>query len=261
MLVDIHCHLEHEWLKPNLNEIIKKCRENQVTAITSGVNPGTNREALVISKKYPDVVKVSLGLYPIDALEAEINTGEFPRMLEKFNIDDELKFIESKKDEIVAIGEAGVDFHWTQDRKEEQLKTFEKVIQLAQRMNKPLIVHSRKGEKEAVELLESFNVKKVVMHCFNGNFKLVKRIEDNGWYLSIPPIIIRNLHFQGVVNLVSINNLLTETDSPYLAPPPLKINEPYNVIKTIEKIAELKNMNIEEVKKNIYMNYQNLFLK
>ena len=246
---------------PDIDKIIKKCRENQVIAITCGVNPGTNREALAISKKYPDVVKVSLGLYPIDALEAEINTGEFPRVLERFNVDDELRFIESKKDEIIAIGEAGVDFHWTQDRKKEQLKTFEKVIELAQKINKPLIVHSRKGEKEAVELLESFRIKKVVMHCFNGNFKLVKKIEDNGWYLSIPPIIIRNLHFQGVVNFVGINNLLTETDSPYLAPPPLRINEPYNVIKTIEKIAELKNMNMEEVKKNIYMNYQNLFLK
>jgi TatD DNase family protein len=261
MLVDVHCHLEHVLIKDKIDNIIKKCRENNVIAITSGVNPGTNKQALEIGKRYPDVVKVSLGLYPIDALEAEINSGEFPRVLEKFNVDDELKFIESKKNEIIAIGEAGVDFHWNQDKKQEQLKTFEKVIELAVKINKPLIVHSRKGEKEAVDLLESFNIKKVVMHCFNGNFKLVKKVEDNGWYLSIPAVIIRNLHFQGVVNLVSINNLLTETDSPYLAPPPLRVNEPYNVIKTIEKIAELKNMDVEEVKKNIYMNYQNLFLK
>ena len=142
MLVDVHCHLEHVLIKDKIDNIIKKCRENNVIAITSGVNPGTNKQALEIGKRYPDVVKVSLGLYPIDALEAEINSGEFPRVLEKFNVDDELKFIESKKNEIIAIGEAGVDFHWNQDKKQEQLKTFEKVIELAVKINKPLIVHS-----------------------------------------------------------------------------------------------------------------------
>ena len=94
-----------------------------------------------------------------------------------------------------------------------------------------------------------------------GNFKLIKKIIDRNWCLSIPPIILRSLHFQGLVNLVPITNILTETDSPFLSPPPKVRNEPSNIKLVVEKISELKNMNIDETIKNIFFNFQRIFLK
>ena len=111
-----------------------------------------------------------------------------------------------------------------------------------------------------IEMMESTSLKKVDFHCFTGNFKLVKRIVDNGWFLSIPPNILRSLHFQGVVNMVPLSHVLTETDSPYLSPPPKQRNEPAFVVKAIEKIAELKEITVDECKKIVFMNYQKLFL-
>lgn len=257
--MDIHAHLDHEKFSHDLNKVIERCRKEKMVVITSGVNKGTNRKALEISEKYNDVVKCSLGLYPLDALGIEMDKGEFPRTVEVVDVDDELKFIKQNKNKIICIGEAGLDLAYGK-KLDEQIKNFKKVIKLAEDLKKPLIVHSRKAEKEAIELLEKSKLKKIIMHCFTGNFKLVRRIENNGWYLSIPPIIMKSTHFQGVVNLVDINKLLTETDSPYLAPPGKERNEPVFVRETIKKISEIKGMNEDEVEKNIFMNFQNVFL-
>jgi len=103
-------------------------------------------------------------------------------------------------------------------------------------------------------------IKKVVFHCFSGKFSLIKRIEGNGWLISIPANIDKSEHFQGAVQKTSISNLLTETDAPFLAPKDKDRSEPSFVINTINKIAELKKLDKEEVKKNIFLNYQRTFL-
>ena len=104
-------------------------------------------------------------------------------------------------------------------------------------------------------------MKKVVMHCFSGKFKLVKRIEDNGWFFSIPTNIIKLLHFQNIVKEVSLNQLLTETDAPFLSPYKDRINEPSFIVETIRKMSEIKQMDENEIKNIIYMNFQKIFLK
>jgi TatD DNase family protein len=264
ILVDIHAHLDHERFKKDLDEVIERARKAGVKrVITSGVNSVTNRMVLKIAEKYPDIVKVSFGLYPLDALAKELEEGEasgFPRDIQPINVDEELQWIMENKDKCVAVGECGMDFNWGREHIDEQKKVFGKVIELVEKIDKPIIVHTRKAELECIEMLESSNIKKIVLHCCMARKHLIKRAADNGWYMSIPPIITRLQHFQTMVDIVNISQLLTETDAPYLSPFPGERNEPAFVIETIKKIAEIKNVMPEEAANIIWINYNHLFL-
>lgn len=261
MLVDVHCHLTHEKLKNRIPEIIKNATEKGITTIiTSGVNVPTNREVLELIKKYPDIIKCSLGLYPIDLLGISPDEVGLTRQFEKFDLDKELEFIKTNKDKILAVGECGLDFHWDKTHHEEQKKNFEKILTFVKKLNKPIIVHSRKAEAETLELIEKSGIKKVVLHMFEGRKHLIKRAAELGFYFTVPTNIKKSQHFQMLVEMVNINQLLTETDSPWMSPIPGTINEPANVAETIKLIANIKKMNSKEVEDNLYMNYQRLFL-
>jgi len=264
ILVDVHAHLDHERFKKDLDQVIERARKAGIKRIiTSGVNSVTNRIVLDIANKYPDIVKVSFGVYPLDALAKELEIGEasgFPRDIKPINVDEELEWIKENKDKCEAVGECGMDFNWGREKENEQRKNFQKVIDLAEKIDKSIVVHTRKAELECVEMLESSKIKKIVLHCFHGRKSLIKRAADNGWYFSIPPIITRLQHFQTMAEIVNINQLLTETDAPYLSPFPGERNEPAFVIETIKKIAEIKNFMPEEVANNIWVNYNRLFL-
>ena len=250
MLVDVHCHLNFENFDQDRDMVIQNALKTGLsTIINSGTNYKENQETLNLASKYPNIIKASLGLYPTHASK-----------LSDEELEKELEFIKSNKDKIIAIGEVGLDFK-SEDDYSKQKAAFLKLIEMSEKIDKPLIIHSRQAEKEVVEMLESTKLKKINFHCFMGSFKLVKKIIDKGWCLSIPPIILRSLHFQGVVNLAPLTNLLTETDSPFLSPPPKLRNEPSNVKLVVQKISELKNTNFEEIKKNIFYNFQEIFLK
>jgi TatD DNase family protein len=245
--IDVHCHLDYLDNK-KVNNVIQNAKKKNVIIVNTGINVKSNRKTIEISKKYPEV-KYALGIYPIDALS-----------LSDEEIDEEIKFIQKNKDNLIAIGEVGLDLKEKGiETLEKQKKNLKKFFELAKKIDKPIIVHSRKAEKETVEFLESLNAKKVVMHCFSGNMNLVKRIVENGWFLSIPASINNSTHFQQVVKDVNANNLLCETDSPFLHPEKLKDNEPVNVIVSYKKISEIKEIDLESVKKIIYDNYKNLF--
>ncbi len=263
ILVDVHAHLDHARFKDDLDEVISRAREAGVKAIiTSGVNSTTNHMILKIAEKY-DIVKASFGLYPIDALAAELEGDEasgFLRDTEPINVDAELDWIKQNKNKCIAIGEVGLDYHWVKGKEKEQQRVFQKVISMVEKIDKPIIIHSRKAEQDAIEMLESSNVKNVVMHCFSGKKSLIKRAADNGWSFSVPPVITRLQHFQMLVEMVNLSQLLTETDAPYLSPFRDRRNEPAFVAETIKKIAEIKGMTEEDSANNIYMNYTNIFL-
>jgi TatD DNase family protein len=262
ILVDVHGHLDHADFKKDIDEVVERARQAGVKHIlTSGVNSVTNRNILELAEKY-DIVHPTFGLYPIDALAKEIEAGEatgFLRDIESFDVDEEIKWIIENKDRCVAIGEAGLDFNWGRAHEKEQKENFQKVIDMTEKIKKPIIVHTRKAELDCVEMLESSKIKDIVLHCFCGRKHLVKRAADNGWNLSIPPIIVRLQQFQIMADLVNISQLLTETDCPYLSPFPGQRNEPAFVAETIKKIAEIKKMDPEEIANNIYMNYQRIF--
>ena len=153
-----------------------------------------------------------------------------------------------------------MDYFWNKDNKKEQLTLFEKMISLAEKLNKPIIVHSRKAEEDTIEILQSSKLKKIIMHCFTGKKKLVKKINNNGWFLTIPTCVVRSQQFQDIAKETPINQLFCETDAPYLSPFRDMRNEPAFIIESYKKLAEIKKMDLKEVINNIWMNYQRTFL-
>jgi TatD DNase family protein len=263
LLIDVHAHLDLEGYETHggLDAVIKECIHNGVkVVVTNGTDIASNRKILEIAKKY-SIVKIALGIYPTHCLEM-IEDGKE----KEFN--EELNFIEEniKNKTCIAVGEVGLEYSEIKDltdtKKRIQKDCLKKFIHIAKKHDVPIIVHSRGAELEIVELLEEEGMKnhKVIMHCFSGRKHLVQRIRDNKWFFSIPCNVDRSLHFQQIVKDTSIEQLFTETDSPYLSPVPGKINRPDNVKHTIIKIAELKGTTPEETSNIIYANYQKLFL-
>lgn len=243
--IDIHCHLE---MLSNIQEAIQRANKAGVTTIvTQGVNPETNRKALELSSSYLEV-KAALGLYPIDALK-----------LSDKEIDAEIAFIRKNAKKIIAIGEVGMDFKEDEKEYERQKEIFKKFILLSFELDKPIIVHSRKAELECIELLELLQAKNVIMHCFCGKWKLVERIQKNGWFLTVPTSVVNSQQFQAIAQEVPLAHLFCETDTPYLHPEKKWPNEPALVIESYKKIAELKKIPLEEIKKEIIKNFERLF--
>ncbi len=219
MLVDVHCHLTHESFKNKLDEVLDRAKKAGVTTIiTSGVNVPTNREVLELSKSNP-MIKCTLGLYPIDLL-GEADESGLSRQIEPFDLDEEMNFIEQHKDEILGVGECGLDYHWDKDRHEKQKENFRKIIEFVKKIDKPIVIHTREAEADCIDMLEKSGIKKVMLHMFEGNKKLIKRAEELGYYFSVPAILNKNQHFRMLVEMVNINQLLTETDSPWRGPQP-----------------------------------------
>ena len=262
-LVDVHAHLDHDMFKDDVDQVVERAKQAGVKHIlTAGVNSVTNRNILEIAKKY-DIVHPTFGLYPIDALAKELEAGEstgFARDIKAFDIDKEIEWIIKNKDKCAAIGEVGLDFNWGREHEKKQRENFQKIIDMAEKIKKPIIVHTRKAELECIEMLESSKIKNIVLHCFCGRKHLVKRAADHGWSFSIPPIIVRLQQFQIMADIVNISQLFTETDCPYLSPYPGQRNEPANVLESIKKIAEIKKFNVEETADSIFLNYQRMFL-
>ena len=242
--IDIHSHLEMCQ-----DEIIDNAKKANVKIIlTCGIDIKTNRKALELSKKFQEV-KACLGIYPTDSLN-----------LTDKELNEEINFIKQNKNKIIGIGEVGLDQkEKDQSTLEKQKKTFQKFINLARELNIPIVIHSRKAEAEAIELLEKSEYKKIIMHCFNGNLKLVKKIIENGWFLSIPTNVKHAEHFQKVIELTPIEQLFCETDSPFLHPDKKFPNEPANVVESYKKIAEIKKLSLKEVEKKIEENFKRLF--
>ena len=263
-LVDVHCHLNHARFKDDLNEVLKRAEKAGVKAIiVSGINPPANREVLELAK-CSSLIKCSLGIYPIDALGLSEGETGLPKQKGKIDLKQEFKFMEQNKDKFVAIGEVGLDFHWDREHHEQQKENFRKIITFAKKIKKPLIIHSRKAEKESIDLLEKEIKNKeisVVMHCFSGNKNLIKMAAALGYYFSIPPNITKLQHFQTLVELVPLEQLFTETDAPWLSPFGNKKNEPAFVAEAIKKIAEIKKLSAENVAEQIWKNYETVFSK
>lgn len=246
MFIDAHCHVDF-YKDDEIEKIIKRCRKKGVVFVDNSTRVDNIKRVLAMREKYPETVRVALGIYPIDALK-----------LEEKELDDIIKEIREEKENIVAIGEVGMDFKESQE-KEKQKKIFRKFVSLSIELDKPIIVHSRKAELDCIQILEEMKAKKVVMHCFSGKLSLVKRIVENKWALTIPTSVKNAEHFQKVIEIVPISQLLCETDSPYLHPDKERNNEPANVIVSYEKIAEIKKLKLEEVEKQIEENYKSFF--
>ena len=245
-LFDVHAHLE---LIPEsqIRGVISRAEEKNVrTIITNSINSESGRKALELQEEH-SIVRAALGVYP-----------GFAAKLSDEELQEELEFIRINKKKIAALGEIGLDYQETEDRKK-QHKAFELQLELAEDFDVPVIVHSRKAEKETVETLIDRGHSKTLLHAFHGNMKLVKSAADAGICFSIPSNVVRSHHFAKMVEIIPLENLFTETDTPYLGPEKDGYSEPSYVEKTIKKIAEIKKIRTEEAAEQIYENSKKAF--
>ena len=201
-----------------------------------------------------------------------------------FDVDKELDWIREHAEECIAIGEIGLDFKVVKDLfapkgvpsaygasantdkegnvediKKEQEIVFRKVLKLAKELRKVVVVHSRGAEKRVIEILEEMKMENVIMHCFNGRKALIRRCVANGWLFSVPAVIARLEHFKVLVEIVPLDLLLTETDAPYLSPVVGMRNESANVGVTLEEIAKIKGVGVEDVAEQVWENTERVF--
>jgi len=249
MYIDLHGHLDKV---EDIDKVVDNAKVAGVSiAVCSGISPKSNRKALYLSKRY-SIIKPTIGLYPIDAMQNEIKKEYEP------DVDAEMDFIRQHKNEIGAIGEIGLDFKTGND-KEEQEKLFRRQLELAKELDKPVIIHSRKAEAKVFDILKDYDVK-VILHCFSGKKKLVLEGIKREYYFTVPTNVVRSEQFQFMAKEVPLSQLFCETDTPFLSPYPDKSNEPAFIVESYKMIAKIKEMELTEVTNIIYNNYQKLFL-
>jgi len=249
MYIDAHCHLDM-LEKEGIDRVIDRAKKKNVKIVlTDGVNLKTNRKSLKLSEIYGEV-KACLGIYPDEALK-----------LSEDKIREEINIIRRNKEGVFGIGEVGLDFSGEKSEgdKRKQRMVFQEFIELSIELGVPITVHSRKAEEECIEMLEDSNAKKVVMHYFSGKLKLIDRIVENGWLLSVPTAVKNSEHFQNIIKKVDIKNLLCETDSPYSHPDKKFPNEPSNVIESYKQIAKIKNIDLKDCERKIQSNFEKIY--
>jgi len=204
---------------------------------------------LEIAKKYKGFVFCCLGLHP-----------EFIKDLDEEKKNEYIQAIEKNRDKISAIGEIGLDYFWIKDKEwqEKQKKMFIEFIELSKKLNLPLVIHSRDAMPDTLDILEKEGMqnRKVLLHLF-GEKELLKRVIDNGWSISIGPLILKNKEIRKIARDCPIEKIMLETDSPWFGDG--KRGTPLNAIKAAEKIAEIKKISLEEVEKQTDLNAKAFF--
>jgi len=247
-IVDVHAHYEDERYNEDREEILDNQFKNGVDyIINAGAGIESSKGALNISNNHKNVY-CTIGIHPQYVEEGE-------------NVEDLKKlYVENSKDKIVAIGEIGLDYHYTKEFKEEQKKLFKDQLEFASDVGLPVQIHSRDASIDTVEVLESTEKKpeKIMFHCFDLNEQTAKYIMEKGYKISVGGNITykRTDTAIRVIKEMPIENIMTETDAPYLAPVPHRgeRNESLNIEYVIEKIAEIKEMNKEQVANILYNN-------
>ena len=254
-LFDSHSHLNDEKFDEDREEQIKKVCESGVSNfITAGYSVESSKKALEIAKKY-DFIYTTAGVSPNDIPQTE---EELWKQLAEIE-----KIVEKNKEKICAIGEIGLDYYWNTDNKELQKKAFIEQIKIANKYNLPIVIHTREAVMDTLQILKENKVTKTgVFHCCPQNRELIKEGLKLGFYISFAgPITFRNSkNAEEMINLVPNDRILIETDSPYLAPEPVRgtRNTPANVKYIAQKIADVKGLTLEEVEKITFENTKNI---
>ncbi len=260
LLVDVHAHLDMPAFMKDLPNVVERARNAGVVSIISqGVHHASNERTLALAARYP-IVHAALGLYPLDAPNVTVheeNADDYDRSCAA-TVAETIKQIKAHAQDIVAIGEVGMDLKYSDDE-QHQAENFLQFVRLANQLGKPLIIHSRKAEKHVLDILEDAGVRNAVLHCFSGSRKLIRRAVELGLRLTVTANANRLQHFQMLAREVPLGQLLTETDAPYLSPVRGERNEPQNVRVAVETIAQQKRLNVDEVARNIFLNYQRTF--
>ncbi|MBX2799759.1 MAG: TatD family hydrolase [Myxococcales bacterium] len=262
-LFDVHAHLTDPRLAACEEAVLARAEAAGVTTIVSnGLNPADNERVAALAER-SELVKPAFGLYPVDAVVLrmrELGVEYAHREEDACHPEDALAWLAEHLEEALALGEVGLDRYWVPEELwAEQEAIFRRLIRLAMERDKPIIVHSRKAERRAFEILVEEGATRVDWHCFSSKVKLGRRIADHGHWLSIPANVARVENFRRLLETARRDRLLLETDCPYLAPERGQLNEPANVVATVTLAAELWECDVEAVQAQLSENFEALF--
>ncbi len=234
-LYDSHVHINLTQYDENRDRIINTCKDKLDFMVNIGIDEKSSEKSISYSYKY-DFIYATVGIHPT-------NINEYSEKLE------ERLLKMGKEEKVVAIGEIGLDYHWMKDPKKKQKDIFRKQMDIAKKLNKPVVIHSRDAQDDTLKILKEFkNEVTGIMHTYAGDIDTMKILKEMGYYFSFSgPITFRSKRSdftRKVVRNTPVERILIETDSPFLSPEPMrgKVNIPTNVEFVLEKIAEVKNM-------------------
>ena len=245
MLIDSHTHLNFQAYDDDLQEVIDRCQSEKMALINVGAALDSSQNAVQLANENENFY-ASIGLHPIHVED------------EEFKPDDYQELINNNPEKVIAVGETGLDYFHNSKLKTKQEEIFLQHIKLAKKNNLALIIHGRNDKENKLDvyqdiynILKEQQVKKAVVHCFGGNLDQAKQIIELGLYLGFTGIVTfdKTGVMEEIIKIMSLDKMLIETDAPYLTPVPHrgKRNEPVYVKEVAAKIAEIKNMDVDEV--------------
>ena len=254
---DSHSHYNDEKFNEDREKIIKDTFESGITKfVCAGYNIPSSLFSLELSKKYEYIYSIC-GISPNDIPQSEQELWK--------SIDEIIQIVKEKNSKkLVAIGEIGLDYYWNKENSDLQKQAFIKQIELANEMKLPIVIHSRDASVDTIDIIRNHRVKKAgIFHCCQLNQELVRQALELGYYISFAgPVTFKNSkNAPDVVKMVPLDRILIETDSPYLSPEPNrgKRNDRRNVKYVAQKIADIKEISLEEVAKKTYENAMRIF--
>jgi len=251
-MIDSHCHLDHEPLFENINNIIKRSKETGLQKLL------TISTTLASFNKIKDLVNMdpmifgTFGIHPHETETNQVNKEALVRTINKF-------------EKIIGVGETGLDFLYNYSNKERQIESFRDHIEASIELKMPIIIHSRSAEDETFNILNSYKNEdlKILMHCFTGSYEFSKKLLSLGSFFSASGIITfkNSIELRNTFKTIPLDKLLIETDSPFLAPIPMrgKKNEPSFIKYTLEKLSTIKEKSPEEMSLLTSNNFNLLF--
>jgi len=250
MLIDTHAHIYYEDFAQRIEEVIQSASDNGVEKIiTVGVDLKSSEECIKLAEKFPSVF-ATCGYHPHEAVKAP---KRYLYELENM----------AAHPKVVAIGEMGLDYHYNFSDPKIQQKVYREQLELAVALQLPAVVHCRNSDDDILQGINESACENGVIHCFASNVKFAEKILETGFHISFTGMITFVKELEEVVIEIPLERMMVETDSPYLSPKPHrgKKNEPKNVLHVAEKIAELKEIDLEEVAESTTETAMNLFTK
>lgn len=250
-MIDTHCHIDFKDFNKNRDEVIKRAQNKLNCIINSGVTLGGNRRTLKLSEEYNNFIFPAFGFHPVNSSKSDQSV-----------VEEVIEELHENIDKAVAIGEVGMDYFHVKDSegRKRQEKIFNQFAGLAQEYELPLIVHARDSEDRAFKIVKKYkSIPEVIFHCYSGSIETAAKIIEEEFYTSFSTMICFSKHHQMLAEEISLEYILTETDSPYLSPFKGKKNEPAFVEEAVKKIAEIKEIKFSKADKITEKNAKKVF--
>ncbi len=251
-MIDSHCHLDQEPMYSDLKNVILRSKEVGVEKILSICTTKNSFKKIIEIVQFDPIIYGTYGIHPHETDNDNVSKNEIIK-----NVTSNTK--------IIAIGESGLDFYYNHSHKDQQISSFKKHIEASIELNVPIIVHSRNAEKETFDILNTYKKEKpkILMHCFTGSSEFAHKLLTLNSFFSASGIITfkKSEDLRSTFKNIPNDKLLIETDSPYLSPVPFrgKKNEPSFIKYTLEKLAGVKGIEVESIKKITSDNFYKLF--